>query len=122
LNICTAALVAEPVVVPPVPMRAACTFAIVALSAPKDVRTFNIDVTCSLERPEAGVAVVVGVGVVTVVVVGVTVVVVVVGVVEVVVVVEPPPPPVVPPPPPLVLVVQSVADGVMVTVTPWLGA
>jgi len=128
LKTCTAALVTEPVVTP---FRVACTFAIVASSAPKEVRSERIAFICKSERPEAG-------GVVVVVIVGVEETVgVVVAVGEVVVAdatggvmaIEPPPPP--PPPPPEELELplllpwlpvvgsaqRTVADGVTVTVT-----
>jgi hypothetical protein len=62
------------VVVLPLPERAACTFAIVALSAPKEERSERIEVICELDRPEDEVVVVV-VGAVVVVVTGVVVVV-----------------------------------------------
>ena len=58
MNMCTAALVTEPVLVP---RSAAFTLAIVAASTSNEVSTSRIDCTCEDESPEACVAGVAGV-------------------------------------------------------------
>jgi len=123
LNIRTAVLVTEPV--PAVPSREAFTFAIVAASASNDASTSSIDWICEDESPEAFVATT---GATEVVVAGTAVVAAVVAVVAAAAELLPEDEDEVVVTllddgllPPVVAVEQSVAEGVIVTVTPVLG-